>query len=86
MKESVIGQLRVKPKNIINKTLFKSQIKGQINLMEELIGSTEKGMLVFNFMLKNATLDNIVIESTWAVDPDKKLSTTWVQAKVDRDY
>ena len=31
--------------------------------MEGLIGSTEKGMLVFNFMLKNATLITLLLKA-----------------------
>ena len=45
-----------------------------------------KGYVGIQLYAQKRYFDNIVIESTWAVDPDKKLSTTWVQAKVDKDY
>jgi len=45
-----------------------------------------KGYVGIQLYAQKAYFDNIVIESTWAVDPDKKVSTTWAQAKADRNY
>ena len=54
--------------------------------LRELIGSIKKGYVDIQLYAQKAYFDNIIIESIWAVDPDKKVSTTWAQAKADRNY
>ena len=45
----------------------------------------EEGYIGIQLYAQQGHFDNIVIENTWAVDPRKKVSTTWAQIKNDRD-
>ena len=54
--------------------------------LRELIGSIKKGYVGIQLYAQKAYFDNIVIENTWAIDPNEKVSTTWAQVKADRNY
>ena len=45
----------------------------------------EEGYIGIQLYAQQGHFDNIVIENTWAVDPRKKVSTTWAQIKKDRN-
>ena len=55
-------------------------------LMRTFIREYRKGYVDIQLYAQKAYFDNIIIESIWAVDPDKKVSTTWAQAKANRNY
>jgi len=45
----------------------------------------EEGYIGIQLYAQQGHFDNIVIENTWAVDPRKKVSTTWAQIKKDHN-